>query len=263
MGSIVCRHREHTIFDRLSDNYNNRSNFFYFEGAGDNKEAMSLSLDPKSFSARLERDNDGIKMKWFKAKKKGLESPDKVLKDVHINDSVFISLCGYICSTNDYEATGELYDVTEILNDIQCNQPQPGYEFFELSNQIKNKILKFDQIPSIVIFSSFLAKVWDFGYTYKRCTKYNKESINRRTNDEYYLRGELCPFVEEGYYENINLYEDDVIWYNPTKKYVQINHAVTKNNFFDTDGYLCGTWNYKYVNKQEIDFYYKKFLFLI
>lgn len=268
MGSIVCRHREHTIFERLSDNYNNASLAFYWEGVRDDKKHMSLRIDPKSFSARLERDNECIKMKWFKANKKGLESPDKVLKDVQINENVFISLCGYICSTNDYEPTEDTYDVTEIVSDIISQQPIKTKEGFyrREKTDIKHKIIKFNEIPSELYFVSVVGSRWkdsNWDVAYRRNSKYWKEPVNSSNVKSYQLAGALCPFVDEGYYENINFHEIDSIWYNPGKKYVQINHAVTPENFFDRDGFLCSTDNYRFVTKEEVDNYYKKFLFLI
>ena len=77
------------------------------------------------------------------------------------------------------------------------------------------------------------------------------------------MRGNYCPFVDGGFYENISFYDEDTFWYNPGKKFVQINHSVTHQNFFDRDGYLCHVNNYRYVNKEEVDLYYKKFLFLV
>jgi hypothetical protein len=101
---------------------------------------------------------------------------------------------------------------------------------------------------------------FDFGFQHRQYSKYHREAMGDNVDQ---MRGVMCPFVDKGFYENINFYEDDIIWHNPGKKFVQINHAVTHENFFDKDGYLCSVWNYRHVTAADVDKYNKIFLFLI
>ena len=261
MATIVCRHRNHTIFDRLSDNYS-RSHAFYCTGVGENKKLESIIVEPSTFHAWPEYDEkkETLSLRWYQAKKKGLESPHKVVRDVQLNENTFISLCGHICNTQDYEETGELFDVTQVLSDIASQQPKPGNSHSHGSPKPKMNVLHWEEIPSALCFNVCVGRDFDFGFIHRKYSKYHREGLG---NNIDHMRGIYCPFVENGFYENINFYEENAVWYNPGKKFVQINHAVTQENFFDKDGYLCSAWNYQHVTEEEVQKYYKMFLFLI
>jgi len=264
MGTIVCRHRNETIFDRLSDNYSRSISINILQVDEDDK-VYSNHVEPCRFQANLEWDEDykTAHLWWYQAKKPGLESPQRVVKDVHINDKMFISLCGYICNTKDYKKTNDKFDVTEVMADIVSRQPEQGHMTYRGDRKIKNNILHFNEIPSHMCFNTYRGRDWTMGVVHQRVTKYWREEVKSRDVKDYQLYGIHCPFVDEGYYENINFYEDDVVWYNPGSKFVQLNHAVTHENFFDKDGYLCNSWNYRYITKEQVDNYKKMFLFLI
>lgn len=263
MGTIVCRHRNETLFDRLSDTYS-RSLAFYWTGVDDKKQFNQVMLEPAHFCAQIEWDKklETASLHWYQAKKRGLETPQRVVKDVHINDTLFISLCGHICNTDDYKKTNDLYDVTDVISDIRSQQPQKCQTQVLDKPVLKNKILHWNEIPSAPCFG--IPAGYEYGLSYHLYPKYHREPVSSKSkNVDYYFRGTVCPFVDEGYYENINFYEDNAIWYNPNKKHIQLNHAITRENFFDKDGYLCSIWNYRYVAEEEVKQYEKIFLFLV
>lgn len=264
MGTIVCRHRNETIFDRLSDNYSRSISIGILQLDEDDKVHIN-HVDPCRFQANIEWDEDykTAHLWWYQAKKPGLESPQRVVKDVHINDNMFISLCGYICNTKDYKKTSDKFDVAEVMADIVSRQPEQGKKAYHSDRKIKHKILHFNEIPSHMCFHVYRGHNWDMKPCYQRVTKYFRGEVKNRNVQDYKLYGSLCPFVDEGHYENINFYEDNITWHNPGSKFVQLNHAVTNENFFDKEGYLCDSWNYKYVKKEDVDNYKKMFLFLI
>lgn len=261
MGTIVCRHRNHTIFDRLSDNYS-MSLAFYCSGVGEDKKLEQIMVEPSRFQAWPDYDEKREKasLRWYQAKKRGLGSPHRVVKDVHLNDNTFISLCGHICNTKDYEETSELFDVTQVLKDVISQQPRQGNHTARGNKiEVKNKVLHWDNIPSTLCFNVCVGRDFSYGFIHRQYSKYHRESLGDNVD---HMRGIVCPFIDNGFYENINFYEEDSIWYNPSKKFVQINHAVTHENFFDRDGYLCSVWNYRYVTEEEVQKYNKIFLFL-
>jgi hypothetical protein len=263
MGTIVCRHRNETLFDRLSDNYSRYLTFLY-EGPSDNDRKMfssQVEINRLEWDAEdSEKDYSKIKLRWYVSKGNTGERPKKVLKDASPNKDLFISLDGFICCTHDYKPTKEYLDLTEVAKEIASQQPQRGNLNSVVRPDIKHKVLKFDEIPSARIFNQICGRDFDYGFMYSRVSKYNRESLNK---DVDRMRGIMCPFVEDGFYENINFYEDDAIWYNPNSKFVQINHAVTNENFFDKDGYLCSVSNYRHVTAEEVQIYKKIFLFLV
>ena len=260
MGTIVCRHRNHTIFDRLSDNYSRQVTFLAF--TIENGKAKEVLFNISRLHSELERDSNKINMRWYKANKSGLETPNMVLKDALIGDESFISLCGHICNISDYEETDNVVDVTEIVSDIFSRQPKSNGRMLS-GVSIKNKILHFDEIPSENCFRHLIGRDFTYGFQYQSVSKYHRDILIAKGTDESYYRGNSFPLLEDGFYENINFYEDDAIWHNPGKKFVQINHAVNSENFFDKDGYLCSIYNYEHVSDEKVEQYKKIFLFLV
>lgn len=265
MGTIVCRHRNETVFDRLADNYS-RSTDLWTVALESNK-LIEVRFDTQRITADIEREEKKkgdvlLYLPVMKAKKPGLETPNIVVKDANLGKNAFISLCGHICSNENYEPTGERHDVTQILRDIYARQPKPG-SYSSGDVDIEHKILHFSEIPSDCCFSKVTARDFNYGYFQQRISKYHKQEIYPANVKEQYLYGKYCPFVDAAFYENENFYEDDIVWHNPGKKFVQINHAVTHESFFDRDGYLCSIYNYRLVNEEEVRSYYKKFLFLV
>lgn len=267
MGTIVCRHRNETIFDRLSDNYS-RSIAFHWVVASKEKNGKKILtekyLEPSHLQAYPEHNEseNKIYLRWYQSKKSSIDSPSKVIKDVHINDDTFISLCGHICNTVDYNKTDDVFDITELVTDIVSRQPDHNSPH-EKDVFIKNKVLHFNEIPSTVSFAKMQGRDFHMGFMYQRVTKYHRDDVYDKGTSEDNMRGRYCPFVSEGFYKNMNFYEDDAVWYNPNKRYVQLNHAVSSNNFFDKDGYLCSSYNYELITEEEIKHYEKIFLFLI
>lgn len=261
MASIVCRHRNQTLFERLSDGREFIS--FVVDSVEGKNVVREVRVDTSRLHSKLDRDDGKVKMYWYKARNNKVLTPQRVVKDAVINDFTFISLCGHFCSEVDYVKTKEFIDVTEMLSDIASQQPQSGRYSAIPTGPITNNILRFDEIPSETIFSEILGRDFSYGFYYQRVSKYHKGSLYSSNTTEDKMRGTYCPLVDEGFYENINFYEEDKIWYNPSKKFVQINHAVTKENFFDTDGFLCSIENYVHVPKERIEKYQKMFLFLI
>jgi len=264
MSTIICRHTNATIFDYLSHNkrYDNASSLCYV--ANGNLEMVNVVMDNFSGSIEWDEKHEKAHLYWYKANKSGIKTPHKVLKDVKINDKCFISLCGHVCYASDYEKTKEKHDVTQIVKDICLAQPRQGHMSSFKNENIKNKFIHWNDIPTDAIFHTYQGRSWDFGVMHRHVGKHFRGGeMHSRDIDPYKLCGKICPYVEDGVYENINFYEDDATWYNPGKKFVELNHAVTHENFFDKDGFLCSIWNYEYVPREHKEMYYKKFLFLV
>lgn len=262
MASIICRHRNQTLFERLADSVPVFHSFIVESIDGKNV-AKPILVKPSFLHSELNYDGGTVKMYWYQAKNKSVITPQRVVKDAIVDEFTFISLCGHICSDVNYKKTEESIDVTEMLADIVSQQPKGGRFSPIPTGLIKNKILHFSEIPSEVVFSSILGREWNYGYSYQRVSKYFRDKLFPSNTSETNLRGNSCPLVDDGFYENLNFYDEDSIWYNPSKKFVQINHAVTKDNFFDRDGFLCSINNYENVLKERVEKYKKMFLFLI
>ena len=121
MGTIIDRHRNFTIFDKLSTRYSK----FIIYVIDENLKLKEYNLTTSHFNSESNLDCDEKNKKFYlyfyKSIKEGLDSPRKVLADVYIDENTFISLDGHICNTFDYEKTNEKILVTNILFDIESN----------------------------------------------------------------------------------------------------------------------------------------------
>lgn len=251
-------HKENALFKRLSS-YSNSVSLLVLVHKTKKMDMINVQFSSMRWESENKKDNtDSIKLRYFKSK--SASAHKLVLKDVDVGEGFFISVDGIICASDDYEATIQSVDFSKIASEIYMNQ-------FDSSNTIvqdyKIKTIHFSEIPTIPIFKRELGFDYNLGrYTYMVVTKYNHHRLSTKKGALNHL-GKICPLVEGASYENINFYEDDKTWFNPIKKIVQINHAVNSESFFDKDGYLCSTENFRMIDDEDIVLRKKIFLFLV
>lgn len=63
-------------------------------------------------------------------------------------------------------------------------------------------------------------------YIHRQSNKFFRiDNFFPENHDERSFRGTMNPMIENGYYENVNLYEEEIGYINPGKRFVKMNHS--------------------------------------
>lgn len=249
------------LFDQMAYRHNyynyggSRHNVIHLAGG----KLKSTTVSFNNVYSRPERDKDGrlyLKVRKLKSKLGEREkdfisthkSPKKVVEDCGLDDEIFLSLSGHLCSYDLYEEIDERY----YLKDFKMKD-----------------VIRFGEIPTVYRFetdqtSSHLSRMGVSGkFWHSKYHDFGVLDVDDKKLEQEWYRYYDC-MVKGALYKHRGFYNDNITGnHSPVSQYVRISKAINRELFFDEDGYLCDFGYYDLVKPSDLERMKKMFVFLL